>query len=380
MIRRSHFLCLAGAATAFAAVSPAAAKPGDKIEGSYICVFNKGAVARDKVRPEASRAAGAGLRHVYSNSIRGFAANANSAAQLRARNPNIAYCEQDQEMAVIQGGPFDFRELGKPAPNPPAQSVPWGVTRVKGGAGTGSGSGTAWVIDTGIDLDHPDLNVDAARSRSFTRESTADDGHGHGSHVAGTIGARDNSIGVIGVSPGARLVAVKVLTRTGSGSNSGVIAGVDYVAANGQNGDVANMSLGGGVSSALDQAVIAAAATGVKFTLATGNESEHANNHSPARANGPNVYTVSSFAKGTSATDTDDPWSSFSNFGNPPVDFAEPGSSIPSTYKNGGYATMSGTSMAAPHLAGILLTRSTPASGGTVDGDPDGNADPIGTK
>jgi subtilisin family serine protease len=380
MIRFNHLLYLAGTATAFAAIAPAAAKPGDKIEGSYICVFNKGAVARANVRAEANRAAGAGVRHVYANSIRGFSASAASAAQLQARNPKIAFCEQDQEMAVIQGGPFDFRELGKPSPNPPAQSVPWGVTRVNGGAGTGSGTGTAWVIDTGIDLDHPDLNVDTARSRNFSSGPSPDDGHGHGSHVAGTIGARDNGFGVIGVSPGATLVAVRVLNNAGSGSNSAVIAGVDYVAANGQSGDVANMSLGGGVSNALDQAVIAAAATGVKFTLAAGNESEHANNHSPARANGPNVYTVSSFAKGTSATDTDDPWSSFSNFGNPPVDFAEPGSSIPSTYKGGGYATMSGTSMAAPHLAGILLTRSSPASGGTVDGDPDGNADTIGTK
>lgn len=380
MFKSNHLLLVTGAMVAVTASAPAVAAPGDKIDGSYICVFKPGAVARANVRAQANRAAGAGLKHVYSHSIRGFSASANSAAQLQARNPNIAYCEQDQEMAAIQGGPFDFRELGKPSAPAPAQSIPWGVTRVKGGAGTGSGTGTAWVLDTGIDLDHPDLNVDSSRSRSFTRESTADDGHGHGSHVAGTIGAKDNSIGVVGVSPGATLVAVKVLTRTGSGSNSGVIAGVDYVAANGGNGDVANMSLGGGVSTALDQAVIAAAATGVKFTLAAGNESEHANNHSPARANGPNVYTVSSFAKGASATDTDDPWSSFSNFGNPPVDFAEPGSSIPSTYKNGGYATMSGTSMAAPHLAGILLTRSTPGSGGTVDGDPDGNPDTIGTK
>lgn len=379
MLKATHILLVTGAMAAVAA-APAAAKPGDKIEGSYICVFKPDAVSRGNVRAQADRAAGAGLKHVYSNSIRGFAANANSAAQLRSRNPNIAYCEQDQEMGLIQGGPFDFRELGKPAPSQPAQSVPWGVTRVNGGPGTGSGAGTAWVLDTGIDLDHPDLNVDASRSRSFTRESTADDGHGHGSHVAGTIGARNNDVGVVGVSPGATLVAVKVLTRTGSGSNSGVIAGVDYVAANGSNGDVANMSLGGGVSQALDDAVIAAAATGVRFTLAAGNESDHANNHSPARANGPNVYTVSSFAKGASATDTDDPWSSFSNFGNPPVDYAEPGSSIPSTYKNGGYATLSGTSMAAPHLAGILLTNSTPASGGTVDGDPDGNPDKIGTK
>jgi subtilisin family serine protease len=380
MNRLNQLLCVAGTAAAVASISPAAAKPGDKIAGQFICVFHKGAVARDKVRNEAARAAGAGLKHVYADSIRGFSASAGSAAQLQARNPNIAFCEQDQEMGAIQGGPFDFRELGKPNPNPPAQSVPWGVTRVGGGAGTGSGSGTAWVIDSGIDLDHPDLNVDAGRSRNFSTGASADDGNGHGTHVAGTIGARDNGFGVIGVSPGATLVAVRVLNNAGSGSNSGVIAGVNYVAANGRSGDVANMSLGGGPSQALDQAVVAAAATGVKFTLAAGNESENANNHSPARANGPNVYTVSSFAKGSSATDTDDPWSSFSNFGNPPVDYAEPGSSIPSTYKGGGYATMSGTSMAAPHLAGILLTRSTPASGGTVDGDPDGNADTIGTK
>jgi subtilisin family serine protease len=380
MLKLNNLMRVTCATAAIVAATPAAAAPGDKVEGSYICVFSKGSVARDQVRAQASRAAGAGLRHVYSNSIRGFAAKANSAAQLQARNPNIAYCEQDQEMAVIQGGPFDFRELGKPNPTQPVQTIPWGVTRVKGGAGTGAGSGTAWVIDTGIDLDHPDLNVDTSRSRNFSTGASPDDGHGHGTHVAGTIGARDNGIGVIGVSPGARVVAVRVLNNAGSGWNSDIIAGVDYVAANGNNGDVANMSLGGGVSQALDNAVVAAAATGVKFTLAAGNESEHANNHSPARANGPNVYTVSSFAKGSSATDTDDPWSSFSNFGNPPVDFAEPGSSIPSTYKGGGYATMSGTSMAAPHLAGILLTRSTPGSGGPVDGDPDGNSDTIGTK
>ena len=370
----SKYLC--GAALAFALTiggSGASAKPGDKIQGSYICVFKAGAVARANVRSEAGRAAGNGVNHVYSNSIRGFSASAASAAALQSHNPNIAYCEQDQEVDAIQSGPLDFRVVGRPAPPPPSQSTPWGVARVHGGAGTGSGSGTAWVIDTGIDLDHPDLNVDSGRSRSFIRDSSPDDGNGHGSHVAGIIGAKDNSIGVIGVSPGATLVAVRVLDRNGRGANSDVIAGVDYVAANGHSGDVANMSLGGGVSTALDNAVVAAAATGVKFTLAAGNESDSATNHSPARANGPNVYTVSAFGQG-------DKWASYSNFGNPPVDYAEPGSSIPSTYKSGGYATLSGTSMAAPHLAGILLTRSSPANGGTVSGDPDGNPDTIGTK
>src|SRR5215207_6374074 len=356
------------AATLTLGATAAYAAPGDKIAGSYICVFKAGAVSKANVRAEAARAAGNGLKHVYSNSIRGFSASAASAAALSSRNPNIAYCEQDQEMAAI--GPLDFRVQGNPAGSQPTQSVPWGVTRVHGGPGTGSGSGTAWVIDTGLDSDHPDLNVDTSRSRNFSSGPSFEDGNGHGSHVGGIIGAKDNSIGVVGVSPDATLVAVRVLNNAGSGSNSGVIAGVDYVAGAGSNGDVANMSLGGGVSQALDDAVVAAAATGVKFALAAGNESDNANNHSPARANGQNVYTVSSFAKGTSANDTDDPWSSFSNFGNPPVDFAEPGSAIPSTYKGGGYATLSGTSMATPHLAGILLGRA-PQSGGTVDGDPD---------
>lgn len=382
MRKINQLLYFAGAATILGTSTQAFAKPGDKIEGSFICVFKAGAVAKDKVRSEAGRAAGASVRHVYRNSIRGFSASANSAAQLQSRNPNIAYCEQDQEVAAIQtSDPFEFRVLGKPPGSQPNQSIPWGVTRVRGGANTGSITGKAWVIDTGIDLDHPDLNVDVANSRNFSSGPTPDDGHGHGTHVAGTIAARaDNNIGVVGVSPGATVVAVRVLNNAGSGSNSGVIAGVDYVADAANGVGVANMSLGGGPSQALDDAVIAAAATGVKFALAAGNESESATNHSPARANGPNVYTVSSFAKGSSATDTDDPWSSFSNFGNPPVDFAEPGSSILSTYKGGGYATMSGTSMATPHLAGILLTRSTPAQTTTVDGDPDGNPDKIGTK
>jgi subtilisin family serine protease len=379
-MRCSYLLAAVAAGTVLAGVTPAFGKPGDKIEGSYICVFKAGAVSRANIHAEANRAAGNGLKHVYSNSIRGFSASAASAAALTSRNPNIAYCEQDQEMDAIQGGPFDFRIVGKPAGSQPPQSVPWGVTRVHGGTGTGSGSGTAWVIDTGIDSDHPDLNVDTSRSRNFSSGTSFEDGNGHGSHVAGIIGAKDNSIGVVGVSPGATLVAVRVLNNAGSGTNSGVIAGVDYVAGNGHPGDVANMSLGGGVSTALDNAVVAAAATGVKFTLAAGNESDSATNHSPARANGPNVYTVSAFAKGASATDTDDPWASYSNYGNPPVDYAEPGSSIPSTYKGGGYATLSGTSMAAPHLAGILLTRANPGSGGTVDNDPDGNPDTIGTK
>ena len=205
----------------------------------------------------------------------------------------------------------------------------------------------------------------------MSRESSPNDLHGHGTHVAGTIAAKANTIGVIGVVPGAQVVAVRVLDRRGSGSNSDVIAGVEYVATVGNAGDVANMSLGGGVSQALDTAVLNASSV-VKFALAAGNESENAMNHSPARAGGvnanDNVYTIASFAQGASATDNVDPWSSFSNYGKPPVSYAEPGSSILSTYKGGGYATMSGTSMATPHFAGILLAGSTVTDGTAADG------------
>lgn len=357
---------------AIAAVGIAAPASAQKIEGQYICVFNPGLVAKGAVKAEANRsanAAGGSVMHSYRSTIRGFAvrASAQGVAKMQAHNPRIAYCEQDQVMNTVAQG------KGKPGGGgtQPAESTPWGITRVGGGQ-TGA-TGRAWVIDTGIDYDHPDLNVNTALAASFTRESDGNDLNGHGTHVAGTIAAiKGNGIGVVGVAAGAQVIPVKVLTRQGSGSNSGVIAGVDYAAANHANGDVANMSLGGGFSQALNDAVIAAAQSGLKFALAAGNESTDANTKSPASANHANIYTISSFANG-------DNWSSFSNYGNPPVDFAEPGSSILSTYKGGGYATLSGTSMASPHMAGLLLLGS-PRSGGTVNGDPDGNPDTIGIK
>jgi subtilisin family serine protease len=367
-------LAVAGVSLA-ALTHPAQAQvAGDKIPGSYICVFKKGSVSRGNAQAEANRsaqAAGGQVKHVYSVALQGFAANLPDQAleRMKAANPNIAYCEQDQ---VITAPPVraDARPSGGGTVQP-AQETPWGIARVNGGAaGTFA---TAWVIDSGIDLTHPDLNVDTTRSRNFVaNETSPNDLNGHGTHVAGTIGALDNTIGVIGVAPGARVVAVRVLNRRGSGTNSGVIAGIDYVAQNGRSGDVANMSLGGGVSQALDDAVVAAASGGVRFALAAGNESDNANNHSPARANGPNVYTVSAFGVG-------DKWATYSNFGNPPIEYSEPGSSIKSTWMGASYNTISGTSMATPHLAGLLLAGAV-RNGGNVIGDPDGNPDPIGVK
>ena len=290
---------LAGTPSIVSAQSATAGAAGSlgKISNQYICTFNS-SVGRGAVGAETDRAIGRSMGqvlHQYRTAIRGFAArlpaqpgNRSAVAELRANNPKIEGCEQDQEV----------KAFGKPGGGggSTAQTTDWGVTRV-GGPGTPVSGRTAWVIDSGIDLDHPDLNVDRTRSRSFIRDSSPEDANGHGSHVAGTIGAKSNTIGVVGVAPGATLVAVRVLDRNGRGSTSDVIAGVDYVADNGAPGDVANMSLGGGASSALDNAVINAAATGIRFTLAAGNESDDANNHSPARAEGANIYTVSAIGK-----------------------------------------------------------------------------------
>lgn len=253
-----------------------------------------------------------------------------------------------------------------------AQNTPYGITRVNGGVdGTGK---TAWIIDSGIDLDHPDLNVDVDRSRSFVPgEPSPDDQNGHGSHVAGTVAAIDNGIGVIGVAPNAKVVALKVLGADGSGATSGIIAALDYVAAVGEPGDAANMSLGPavpilGINSALDNATTRVGAKGIGVAIAAGNSTSIANLYSPARASGENVYTVS-------AMDSNDQFAYFSNFGSV-VDYCAPGVSVYSTSLQGGYATLSGTSMAAPHVCGLLLLGDL-RTDGNVFLDPDFNPDPI---
>ena len=301
---------------------------------------------------------------VYSEGLPGFAIKlSDSEVAMLEKNPNVRGIWPD--MMFI---------LGKPAPSPvplPAEVTPPGITRVGGGA-TYTGLRRAWIIDTGIDLDHADLNVDVLNARTFvTRTTTANDDNGHGTHCAGIVAAIDNTVGVVGVAAGAPVVPVKVLDKRGSGAYSVIIAGVDYVTATGLAGDAANMSLGGGVYEPLDLKVVAMGAKGIFVALAAGNESDNANNHSPARANGVNVYTIS-------ACDVNDVFASFSNYGNPPIDYCAPGVSILSTYYNGGLATMSGTSMAAPHACGVLLaTGGHPTTSGFVLSDPDGNPDPI---
>jgi len=363
------------------------ARNGELIPGQYIVVLKDqsqfaGKTAR-RVLDEMTSAVGVEAIHHYETALVGFAGSLSDEALARLQHdPRVDYIEQDR---VITLPPISTEGLcdknpthpkcqgGGGGEDPPSEVTPWGITRVGGGA---TSTGTAWVIDTGVDQDHPDLNVDTGRSKSFLtgkEKDNPDDQHGHGTHVAGTIAAIDNDRDVVGVAAGATVVSVRVLDRRGSGTTSGVIAGVDYVGATGAAGDVANMSLGGGASQALDDAVINASSV-VKFALAAGNSGADANNYSPARANGVNISTVSAF-------DDQDVWASFSNYGNPPIDWAAPGVAVASLWKNGGTKTISGTSMAAPHVAGLLLLGDIPAGGdGTVNGDPDGTPDKIAHK
>lgn len=248
--------------------------------------------------------------------------------------------------------------------------ITWNITRVGYGNGIGK---TAWIIDTGIDIDHPDLTVDVARSRSFiTGETSVDDGNGHGTHVAGIIGGKNNTIGVLGVASGASLVSLRVLDDEGVGTLGAVIQALAYVNTNGKAGDVVNMSLGEEVSSPLlIQQVQNTANRGIYLAIAAGNDGEAANKYSPGNANGTNIYTVS-------AIDSLDRFASFSNYGNDVVDYAAPGVRVLSTYSNGRYAYLSGTSMAAPHVAGLLLLKgSNITTSGLAKNDPDGVADPV---
>ncbi|GAP69292.1 subtilase family [Bacteroidales bacterium 6E] len=357
------------------------------IPGKYIVRFNETAVLKSAskdgvVSPDAVMKMAVALFNdldmpartpdfVYSHTIQGIAVSlSESEAAQMANALGVKSVEPDMEITLNL--PHANAKPAPPTPVQPGEIVPPGITRVGGGT-TYTGTKKAWVIDTGIDLTHPDLNVDVASGRSFVpRVNSPNDDNGHGSHCAGIIGAIDNSIGVVGVAPGVKLVPVKVLDKRGSGAYSVIIAGVDYVAGAAISGDVANLSLGGPAYQALDDAILRLAAKGVNVSLAAGNSADDATKYSPARVNGPNIYTVS-------AMDANDVWAYFSNYGNPPIDYCAPGVKIYSTYKGGGYATLSGTSMAAPHVCGLLLLGPVKTDSYVI-GDPDEDPDPIAHK
>ncbi|MEJ2500699.1 MAG: S8 family serine peptidase [Campylobacterales bacterium] len=214
------------------------------------------------------------LKFIYRNAIKGFTINLPChTAEAAFGDSDLILSMEPDRVVSINKKPTDAGG-GKGKNKTSSQTVSYGTVRV-GGPQDGTGY-TAWVIDTGVDLNHKDLTVDAGRSFSVFSRDGADDKHGHGTHVAGIIGAKDNSIGSLGVAPNTSIVPIRVLDRRGYGSVSGVIAGVDYVATNARAGDCVNMSLSGGISASLDTAVLNASnMTKAFFTLAAGNGFRH---------------------------------------------------------------------------------------------------------
>jgi len=346
-----------------------AAVSGQTIPGQYIVTYKNaegrsaGTGLRKKRVLEDNLIPTSAIMAEFEGSSSGFVASLNSDQLVRLKkDPLIEMVEQDRVIALNTC----FKVV---APT----LVTWNVNKVGYGNGIGK---TAWVVDTGIDFDHPDLTVDAQRSRSFVTDvPSADDENGHGTHVAGIIGAKNNSFGVLGVASGATLVSIRVLNAEGKGTLSSIVQALAYISVNAKAGDVVNMSLGEEIASpTLDLHVQNTASKGILFALAAGNDGKEANLFSPGRTNGENIFTVS-------AVDSLDNFASFSNYGNDVVDYAAPGVRILSTYKDGQYARMSGTSMAAPHVAGLLLLNGRNLHfSTTAKNDPDGIPDRIVSK
>ncbi|RLK58900.1 S8 family peptidase [Actinokineospora cianjurensis] len=346
---------VAAAATAGALASPAAAAEGQvraasgtAVSGSYVVVFKDGTV--HAAAADHAKRYGGTVSHTYSTVLSGYSAQLSDRAARRiAADPAVAYVAQD-EVVSIQG----------------IQSTPpWGLDRVdqrnlplsksyaypdNGGSGV-----TAYVVDTGVRISHSEFGGRARNGfDAVDNDTVAQDGHGHGTHVAGIVGGR-----TYGVAKQVGIVAVRVLGDNGSGSIAGVVAGIDWVAkdAAGKKA-VANLSLGGGTNTTVDTAVQKAIRAGVTFVVAAGNSNADASTASPARV--PEAITVA-------ASDNADRRASFSNHGNG-VDIFGPGVDIPSAWRTSDSATntVSGTSQATPHVAGAaalyLTTRTaTPA-------------------
>jgi subtilisin len=347
------------------APDPSGGNAGNVIDGQYIVVLKGGVSNPKSVAREHARKYGAEVLYTYDDALNGYAARIPAQKLDEVRNdPNVSFVSADRRVHAF------------------AQSVPTGVDRIEGdkssqlsGNGSGSVDTAVAIIDTGVDLDHPDLNV--AGGKNCQSGTSYDDGNGHGTHVAGTVAAKDDNNGVVGVAPGAKLYAVRVLNNSGSGSWSAIICGIDWVTQNtaSLNIKVANMSLGGSGSDdgncgnsnndALHKAICKSVASGVTYVVAAGNSNKNYAGFVPAAYNEVlSVTAVADFngqpgggAAATCRSDVDDTAADFSNFTKAGSTdeghtIAAPGVCIRSAWKGGGYKTISGTSMASPHVAG----------------------------
>lgn len=311
------------------------ADSGTAIPGRYIVVFKPGSAGNEVNRAaEQARGHGGEILYTYSAAVQGFAARLpEQALNGLVHNPNIEYIEVDQVITL--------ETTQTPAT--------WGIDRIDARKGldnsytynaTGAGV-TAYIIDTGIRFSHTEFGGRATSGYDFVDNDTnASDCNGHGTHVAGTVGGA-----TYGVAKAVSLVAVRVLNCSGSGTTSGVVAGIDWVTKNHKAKAVANMSLGGGPSTTLDTAVKNSIAGGVVYAIAAGNSNRDACRYSPARV--PEAITVG-------ATTSSDARASYSNYGTC-LDLFAPGSSITSAWYTSDTATntISGTSMATPHVTGV---------------------------
>jgi aqualysin 1 len=332
-------------AAAFAQAGDLRSAGARAIPGAYIVVLNDGA-ARDADAPDVSLPSvadvaqdmafryGARPTFVYDAALLGFAARMSAErAQDLSDDPRVAYVEEDQVMEAVvtqNNATWGLDRIDQ-------RNLPLNTTYIY----TPTGAGVhAYIIDTGIRTTHTQFTGRIGNGFSAITGGVQDC-NGHGTHVSGTVGGT-----TYGVAKGVILHPVRVLSCSGSGSNSGVIVGVNWVRTNAVRPAVANMSLGGGASSALDSAVNSAISSGVSFAVAAGNSNANACNSSPARV--PAANTVGSSTR-------TDARSSFSNFGTC-VDLFAPGSSITSAWSTSNTATntISGTSMASPHVAGVL--------------------------
>ncbi|MFC9220696.1 S8 family peptidase [Streptomyces hygroscopicus] len=309
----------------------------DAIPGSYIVTLKKtaGLKAASAQGKDLVTGYGGEVRRTYTSALNGYAAELSATEARRlAADPAVASVEQDREVHA----------------EATQTNAPWGLDRVDQAglplSGTytypdSAGSGvTVYVLDTGVRITHAEISGRASYGYDFVdNDTTAQDGYGHGTHVATTVAGN-----TYGVAKKAKIVAVRVLGNDGSGTTAGVIAGVDWITAHHSGPSVANVSLGGGASTSLDNAVSTSISSGVTYSIAAGNSNANAANYSPARV--PAALTVG-------ATTSADARASYSNYGSV-VDLFAPGSNITAGWNSSDTATYTGngTSFAAPHVSG----------------------------